>query len=108
MAQKHGLDDNVKVGQFSLLTTVNPNTGRRDHPQKNAEDLDAAEKKERLAEYHRKVNERRKIIAKKAEEKRIKEAKELEAMTDEEKRRLNEPKSASLQKNKNVMPSLKH
>ena len=84
LAQKYNLDNNVKVGQFSLLTTVNPHQNGPTHAQKHLDEITHDEKKERLAEYHRKVNERRRIIAKKAEAKRVKEAKELEAMTEEE------------------------
>ena len=40
--------------------------------------MDHNQKKERLLEYHRQVNERRKQISVKAEQKRLKESRELE------------------------------
>ena len=101
------MDNNVKVGQFSLLTTVNPHQNGPTHVQKHLEEITHDEKKERLAEYHRKVNERRRIIAKKAEAKRVKEAKELDAMTEEERQLHEAAKNPLPPQKQNVMPSLK-
>ena len=99
LAQKYSLQDNVKVEKFTLLTLQNPHLGHHHKGQHGAgggeEQIGSSDRKDRLLEYHRKTNERRKAIAAKADAKRLREAKALEAMTDEERRLMADPKTVN-------------
>ena len=67
MAAKYELEDNCKVDTLSLLTIRNPRMGHY-HAAKiggggsvaGSEPLQSVDRKERLAEYHKLTNERRK------------------------------------------------
>ena len=60
LARKYDLEDDVKIQNFTLLTTANPNQGHHGAGGKvRQEEMQMSERKDRLAEYHRKTNERR-------------------------------------------------
>ena len=68
LASKYGLEDKNSMQRFTYLTEKNPSQEARNAQQRALDyELDHAEKKERLLEYHRQVNERRKQITIKAE-----------------------------------------
>ena len=55
------------------MTEKNPSAGYGGgnvHSKAHDQDLDPSDKKDRLLEYHKQVNERRKLIAAKAEQRR--------------------------------------
>ena len=92
MAAKYELDDNTKVETLSLLTIRNPRMGHF-HAAKvgegrgsvgGSEPLQSLDRKDRLAEYHKLTNERRKQINAKVQKRRDKEQKEAEEATKAE------------------------